>query len=146
MYIEHFISSIPSQHPVLLTLNDYKNHINYTSINFCYKNKILLYTFPPHMTHILQSSKLPFSKLKAEYNKVCNKLHSESSELVTKHTFIKMFDLAYIKTYTSNMIINPNTINSDHLTSSIYTEQINVLSSFQSTDQKLLSNAILSSS
>ncbi|CAG8485974.1 16342_t:CDS:2 [Cetraspora pellucida] len=65
-------------------------------------------------------SELPFFKLKAEYSKACNKLHSESGELVTKHTFTKMFD---------------------HLAPSIYTERIDVLSSSQPTNQELLSNA-----
>ncbi|CAG8777363.1 15405_t:CDS:2, partial [Cetraspora pellucida] len=91
-------------------------------------------------------SELPFSKLKAKYSKACNKLHSESGELVTKHTFAKMFGPAYIKTYTPDIIINaykamgiwpfnPNAINPDQLLS-------NAVSSSSQQNSSILSKAV----
>jgi hypothetical protein len=49
MYIEHFVNSISPARPVLLMLDDHKSHINYTSVDFCRANNILLYLYalPP---------------------------------------------------------------------------------------------------
>ncbi|CAG8838912.1 21190_t:CDS:1, partial [Cetraspora pellucida] len=67
-YIEHFVNSIPPIHSVLLILDEHKSHVNYTCVNFCYKNNILLYTLPLHTTHILQLAELPFAQLKKIYD------------------------------------------------------------------------------
>ncbi|CAG8594278.1 15372_t:CDS:2, partial [Cetraspora pellucida] len=41
-----------------------------------------------------------------EYDKSYNKLHSETSKLVTKYIFAKMLELAFIKIYTPKIITN----------------------------------------
>src|SRR5260364_257479 len=106
-YIEHFVNSIPPAHPVLLILDRYKSHVNYTCINFCYENDILLYTLLLHTTHVLQLAELPFAYLKKAYSSECDKYHTNSSsKLVTKYTFAKIFGQAYIKAFTPTAICN----------------------------------------
>ncbi|CAG8502744.1 22495_t:CDS:1 [Cetraspora pellucida] len=133
MYIEHFIKSISSSQPILLILDEHKSYVNYMSVNFCYKNGILLYALPSHTTHILQPSELPFATLKSEYSKKCDKFHNDTGKLLTKHTFAQMLGLTFIKTYTLLAIINayratgtwplnPNAISPDHLDPSLLTE------------------------
>ncbi|CAG8614242.1 9300_t:CDS:2 [Cetraspora pellucida] len=131
MYIEHFINSIPPSWSILLILDEHKSH----------------------------PSELPFAKLKAKYDKGCDKLHSETSKLVTKYTFAKMLRPVFIKTYTSKAItnayrvtgiwpFNPNAINPDCFSPSLSTkriinsssfarvEKINNLSSFAQVEQE----------
>ena len=73
MYLDHFIQSIPPTRPVLLMLDGHSSHISYTIVDFCRNNGILLYALPPHTTHVLQPSEIPFAKLKKEYSKACEK-------------------------------------------------------------------------
>ena len=99
-YIEHFINSIPPAHPVLLILDGHKSYVNYTCVNFCYKNNSLFYALSPHTTHVLQPAELPFAYLKKAYSSECDKYHMNSSgKLVTKYTFAKLFGQAYIKAF-----------------------------------------------
>ncbi|CAG8801565.1 20005_t:CDS:2, partial [Cetraspora pellucida] len=133
-YIEHFVSSIPSAHPILLILDGHKSHVNYISINFCYENNILLYTLPPHTTHILQPAELPFATLKKTYNKECNMFQfNKNGQLVTKYMFAEILGSSYITTYTPTAIcnaframgiwpFNPNAISPDHLEPSLTME------------------------
>lgn len=135
MYIEHFNRSIPPARPVILMLDGHKSHINYTSINFCHSNGILLYALPPNTTHILQPCELPFAKLKKEYDKSCERLRvNTGGEFVTKYTFAKVLNPAFIETYTPTAIcnafkvtgiwpLNPNAIEPDRLNPSLLTEQ-----------------------
>jgi len=108
------------------------------SVDFCHKNNILLYALPPHTTHILQPSELPFAKLKKEYNKACDKYYRDSGKIVTKHTFARVLDPVLIETYTLLTIcnaykatgiwpFNPSIISSDRLDPSLLTEQFNDL-------------------
>ena len=107
MYLTHFINSISPTRPVLLMLDGHKSHVSYTSVDFCRQNGILLYALPPHTTHVLQPSELPFAKLKKEYNKECDQFRiTNNGELVTKYTFAKVFGQAFIKTYTPMAISN----------------------------------------
>jgi hypothetical protein len=116
-------------------LDGHKSHINYTSVDFCRTNNILLYALPPHTTHVLQPSEIPFAKLKKEYSAGCDKLRfSNDGELVTKHSFAKVLGPAFIATYTPTAIcnafratgiwpFNPDAITPDRLEPSLATER-----------------------
>ena len=78
MYLNHFINSIPPIRPVLLILDGHKSHINYMSVNFCRQNNILLFALLPHTMHVLQPSEIPFTKLKKEYSKACEKYYTNN--------------------------------------------------------------------
>ena len=137
MYLDHFINSIPPARPVLLMLDSHKSHISYTTVDFCRDHGILLYALPPHTTHVLQPSEIPFAKLKKLYGKACDKYHNDNDGMiVTKYTFTKVFGPAFIETYTPQAIcnayrstgiwpFNPNAITSDRLDPSLTTEQLN---------------------
>src|SRR6185437_1435897 len=127
MYLGHFIKSIPPIRPVLLMLNGHKSHISYMVVDFCCNNSILLYALPPHTTHILQPSEIPFAKLKQKYNKGCEKYSNENNGMiVTKRTFAGVLGRAFLETYTPQAIcnaykatgiwpFNPKAISPDHL-------------------------------
>ena len=106
MYIEHFVHCIPPARPALLIVDGCKSHVNYISVNFCHENGILLYTLPPHTTHILQPAELLFATLKKTYNKTCDNLRMNNNEFVTKYSFAEMLGQAYTSTYTSTAICN----------------------------------------
>ena len=105
-YIEHFVNSIPPLRPVLLILDGHKSHVNYSCVNFCHQNNILLYALPPHTTYILQPAELLFAQLKKAYDSECDKFLTNNGKHVTKYTFAKLFGQAYIKVYTLAAICN----------------------------------------
>ncbi|CAG8774692.1 3441_t:CDS:2 [Cetraspora pellucida] len=81
------------------------SHISYTIVDFCRNNEILLYALPPHTTHVLQPSEIPFAKLKKEYSKACEKYSNENDDMiVTKRTFAKVFGFTFLETYTPQAI------------------------------------------
>ncbi|CAG8806276.1 8235_t:CDS:2, partial [Cetraspora pellucida] len=58
---------------------NHKSYINYTSVDFYHKNKILLYVLSPHTMHVLQLSEIPFAKLKNKYDKKCAKYKNNNN-------------------------------------------------------------------
>ncbi|CAG8833951.1 14672_t:CDS:1, partial [Cetraspora pellucida] len=140
MYLTHFNNSISPARPVLLMLDGHKSHISYTSVDFCRQNGILFYTLPPHTTHVLQPSEIPFAKLKNKYAKECDKYKYNNGKVVTKHTFARVLGPAFLETYTPSAIcnayksteiwpFNPEAISPDRLNPSLATERFNVVSS-----------------
>lgn len=150
MYLTHFINSIPPIRPVLLMLDGHKSHISYMCVDFCRQNGILLYALPPHTTHILQPSELPFAKLKKEFGKQCDKHHNTTSKVVTKYTFAKLFGPAFIETYLPSAIcnafeatgiwpFNPKAISPDRLNPSLATERLDIAPSSSQSSQPVMS-------
>ena len=143
-YIEHFVNSISPLCPVLLILDGHKSHVNYSCVNFCHQNNILLYALPPHTTHILQPAELLFAQLKKAYDSECDKFLTNNGKHVTKYTFAKLFGQAYIKAYTPAAIcnafratgiwpFNPDVIDPCRLEPSMATHNFDLPSSEQST-------------
>src|ERR1700677_150511 len=88
-------------------LDGHKSHINISSLDICRANQILLYALPSNTTHLLQPYKLPFKKLKAEYDNASERYRNQNNgAIVTKYTFAKVFGEAHKKTYTSQAITN----------------------------------------
>lgn len=133
-YIEHFIKSVPSARPLLLMLDGCGSHIDLISIESCVKNNVLLYALPPNTTHILQPSEIPFKKLKSEYSKASDIYHNNGNgELVTKFTFARVLNQAFLSTYTPLAItnafkatgvwpLNPDAISKERMAPSLTTE------------------------
>ncbi|CAG8803689.1 12806_t:CDS:2, partial [Cetraspora pellucida] len=104
-------------------------------------------------SHLL--AEILFSKLKKEYDKGCNRLHNINGKIVTKYSFTSILGLAYIKAFTSEVIMNlfkttriwpfnPDTISIDHLNLSLSTKKTDFLLSL--TKQTLLSPSLPTSS
>ncbi|CAG8527102.1 12186_t:CDS:2 [Cetraspora pellucida] len=107
MYLEHFISLISPIRLVLLMLDGHKSHINYTSTDFCHRNRIMLYALPPYTTYVLQPSELLFVKLKEKYSKMSNKYtKNNDGMIVMKHIFVKVLGPVFFETYTPLAICN----------------------------------------
>jgi len=99
------------------------------------KNSIILYALPPNTTHVLQPAELPFRKLKNEYDKACDRYRqTNNGAQVTKETFARVLNEAYLETYTPSAIINafktagvwpvnPEAISAERLAPSLRTQQ-----------------------
>ncbi|CAG8725199.1 5100_t:CDS:2, partial [Cetraspora pellucida] len=74
--IPGLLQGAPSGTVMGFTDTDHKSHVSYSHVDFCHQNEILLYAFPPHTTHILQPSKIPFAKLKKEFGKQYDNYHN----------------------------------------------------------------------
>ena len=110
------------------------SHIDLISIESCVKNNVLLYALPPNTTHILQPSEIPFKKLKSEYSKASDIYHNNGNgELVTKFTFARVLNQAFLSTYTPLAItnafkatgvwpLNPDVIGKERMAPSLTTE------------------------
>ena len=62
--LQHFHSYVKStkRNPALLTLDNHSKHLDYRAVQFAKDNGIILLTFPPHCSHVLQPCDGPFKR------------------------------------------------------------------------------------
>ena len=92
--------------PILIFMDGHTSHINISISEFCQKNDVILYCFPPHASHIIQPLDISvYGPLKLKWNKALSDFKEEYNENMNKSNFIKVFDRAFeeIKIKPSNV-------------------------------------------
>ena len=69
-FYRHFISSVPSIRPLLLIMEWHSSHYCPEVIKMVAKEKMLLFTLPPHISQPLDRG--CFAPLKTNWKKVCH--------------------------------------------------------------------------
>lgn len=71
-------------------MDNHGSHLTYDFINYCEQNKILLYTLPPHTSHILQPlDGKPFQQYKHFHGKAVNEAARYGYEDFGKQEFLQ---------------------------------------------------------
>ena len=69
-FIEHFLRYVPTSRPLLLLMDGHSSHFCPEMIRTAAAEGVLLFTLPPHTTHLCQPlDKGPFAPLKVEWRK-----------------------------------------------------------------------------
>ena len=95
--MKHFLSYCPSSRPLLLLMDGHPSHYSPETIRMAAAEGIILFTLPPHTTHLSQPlDKGPFSPLKIEWRKTVHKfITSNPGRVVSRYEFSSLFTDAW---------------------------------------------------
>lgn len=92
-FIDHFLKYVPTSRPLLLLMDGHSSHFCPEMIRTAAAEGVLLFTLPPHTTHLCQPlDKGPFAPLKVEWRKtVHNFVSAHQGRVVTRYDFSELF-------------------------------------------------------
>ena len=98
-FYQHFLASVPPVRPILLLMDGHSSHYNPEVITAAAEEKVLLFTLPPHTTHLTQPlDKGPFSPLKLCWKEICHDFYTRNpGRVVTRYDFSALFSKAWKK-------------------------------------------------
>ena len=103
----HFLSYVPSTRPLLLLLDGHSSHYNPTTVRKAAEEGVIMFTLPPHTTHLLQPlDKTCFGVLKTRWHQECQEYITKyPGRVVTKFQFSKLFSKAWYAAMTMQNVI-----------------------------------------
>ena len=101
-FTEHFLSYVPSTRPLLLLLDGHSSHYCPEVIKMASKHKIVVFTLPPHTTHITQPlDRSVFAVLKVYWKQVCHGFQlKHPGRVITQYDFCSLFSEAWSQSMT----------------------------------------------
>lgn len=104
----HFLALIPPTRPILLLMDGHSSHYSPDVIRAAAEEKIILFTLPPHTTHIAQPlDRGPFSPLKAYWKQICHDFYAKNTgRVVTRFDFSSLFSEAWKLAMTPKNILS----------------------------------------
>ena len=104
----HFLRYAPQVRPILLLLDGHSSHYNPAAIRAAAKEQIILFTLPPHTTHITQPlDRGCFGPLKTAWRSACHEyMRDNPGKVITKFSFNSIFAEAYKRSMTMDNIIS----------------------------------------
>ncbi|XP_033106069.1 uncharacterized protein LOC117108217 [Anneissia japonica] len=107
----HFYPSVKAsgvEFPIILFVDGHASHLNIETAKFCRDNKIILYCFPSHCSHILQPLDLSvFGSLKASWKRAVQRYQFDNpGETVQKQTFCRVFNEAWQESATKKNAVS----------------------------------------
>jgi hypothetical protein len=96
-FYKHFLLLIPKTRPVLLLLDGHSSHYCPEVIRAAAKEKVILFTLPPHTTHITQPlDRGCFSPLKSYWKQLCHEFYAKNpGRVITRFDFSSLFSEAW---------------------------------------------------
>lgn len=107
-WFQFVIESIPPARPVILLMDSHATQINAEVLALATQNKIFLFTFPAHTSHLLQPLDVGVYKaLKSAWTKALNSyMIAKPTEKPNRYNFHKLFLEAYIPSFSITNITN----------------------------------------
>ena len=92
-FFDHFLLNIPTARPVLLLMDGHSSHYCPEVIRAAAAEKVVLFTLPPHTTHLTQPlDKGCFSPLKVEWRKRCQEFFAKNpGRVISRYDFNDIF-------------------------------------------------------
>ena len=88
----HFLRYAPPVRPLMLLMDGHSSHYCPETIRMAAKEKIILFTLPPHTTHLTQPlDKGCFGPLKSYWKQMCHRYVCETGKFVNRFSFSKIF-------------------------------------------------------
>ena len=106
-FSKHFLAFAPPTRPLLLLLDGHSSHYNPAFIRSAAEEKVIVFCFPPHTTHLTQPlDKGCFGPLKMFWREECmNFMTSHPYQAVTRCNFSKIFSIVWGKAMTMPNIL-----------------------------------------
>ena len=107
-FTRHFLAYVPSTRPLLLLMDGHSSHYCPEVIRTAAAAQIILFTLPPHTTHLTQPlDKSAFSSLKVFWRHVCHDFIVQNpGRVVTHYDFCHLFSQAWFKAMTMKNIVS----------------------------------------
>jgi len=104
----HFLRYAPLARPILLLMDGHSSHYCPDVIRMASKHNVVLFTLPPHTTHMHQPlDRGCFGPLKTKWREVCYKYITDNpGKVVTRYSFSRLFHEAWVKAMTMNNIMS----------------------------------------
>ena len=104
----HFLVYIPKLRPIILLMDGHSSHFCPELIKRAAAEQIVLFTLPPHTTHLTQPlDRGCFSPLKSYWQQVCHDfLSSNPGRVVTVYDFSKLLSDTWLSAMTSKNIMS----------------------------------------
>ena len=92
-FFDHFLTNIPAARPVLLLMDGHSAHYCPEVIRAAAAEKVVLFTLPPHTTHLTQPlDKGCFAPLKVEWRKHCQEFFAKNpGQVISRYDFNDIF-------------------------------------------------------
>ena len=92
-FFDHFLTNIPAARPVLLLMDGHSAHYCPEVIRAAAAEKVVLFTLPPHTTHLTQPlDKGCFAPLKVEWRKRCQEFFAKNpGRVISRYDFNDIF-------------------------------------------------------
>ena len=105
---KHFLALISPARPVLLLMDGHSSHYSPDVIRAAAEEKVILFTLPPHSTHLTQPlDRSCFSPLKTYWKKVAHNFYTQNpGRVITKFDFSALFADAWKCAMTPKNIIS----------------------------------------
>ena len=96
-FYKHFIALIPKKRPVLLLMDGHSSHYCPDVIRLAAKERVLLFTLPPHATHLTQPlDRGCFPPLKTYWKELCHIFYVKNpGRIITRYDFSTIFSEAW---------------------------------------------------
>jgi len=112
----HFIQYIPASRPVVLLMDGHSSHFCPDMIRMAAKEKIILFTLPPHTTHLTQPlDKVCFGPLKVAWRQACHRFCSQNVGRV-----VSIYDFSVLLSEAWNQSMTVKNITSGFKVTGIY--------------------------
>ena len=107
-FFDHFLTNIPTARPVLLLMDGHSSHYCPEVIRAAAAERVVLFTLPPHTTHLIQPlDKGCFAPLKAEWRKCCQEFFAKNpGQIITRYDFNEVFRDAWMRGMSMKNIIS----------------------------------------
>ena len=104
----HFLQYAPPEHPVLLLMDGHSSHYCPQSILLAAKERVIIFTLPPHTTHVSQPlDKGCYGPQKALWRCICHEYCvNNPGKVVTCYTFSELFAQAWMESMTMANVIS----------------------------------------
>jgi len=105
---QHFLRYAPPVRPLLLLLDGHSSDYNPSAICAAAKEQIILFTLPPHTTHLTQPlDRGCFGPLKTAWRSACHDyMRKNPGKVISKFSFNTVFSEAYKKSMIMDNIIS----------------------------------------
>ena len=98
---------------VILLLDGHSTHYCLDTINMAAQNQVIIFTLPPHTTHVMQPlDRRCFAPLKVSWRQICHQLIAKNpGKTVSQYDFCRLFSQAWLKTFSIENIVSSFRVN-----------------------------------
>ena len=107
-FTKHFLLYAPQVRPLLLLLDGHSTHYCPDTINMAAQNQVIIFTLPPHTTHVMQPlDRGCFAPLKVSWRQICHQFIAKNpGKTVSQYDFCRLFSQAWSKAFSIENIVS----------------------------------------